>query len=152
MSLAVIYSTLSGNTLVVAQRMHTIVQRTHPEAELHDLLNLQPEDLAKFSHIILGASTYDDTEINPFGVMFFTNCQLTQPKPNWSDTKFTLFALGDSTYPVFCEAIEFMEREIPLYGGQIVGTRLRIDSYTGGIDDASLEQWVTEQLAALGLT
>lgn len=151
MSLAIIYSTLSGNTQVVAQRVHAMVQKTHPDAELLDLLNLQPEDLAKYSHIILGASTYDDTEINPFGVMFFTNCQLAQPKPDWSNTKFAIFALGDSTYPEFCEAIEFMEREIPIYGGQLVGTRLRIDSYTGGIDDTNLEAWVTQQLQALGV-
>ena len=65
---------------------------------------------------------------------------------NLSHVKIAIYGLGESFYPIFCNVVELMTKDLQDKHAQIVGESLKIDGFP---DDTNLEKvsvWVLKNV------
>lgn len=137
MKLAIVFATLSGNTLEFSRRLQAHLLAQAQEAPLLDLLNLKLSDFLAYDLVFLGSSTYDGG-LNPIAEVFFERVTETF---DLSSTKFALFSLGDSTYPDFAKSGEHIATRLAPHRAQILSPIQVIDGGVSPENEALLLRW-----------
>lgn len=143
MSILVTYASIGGNTMMVAQKIEEVLKQQGHETELVDMDQLTPEKLTEHEIVFIGSSTWDDG-YNAYSQDFFD--KLKDAEIDLSGTKFCIYGLGETFYPLFCITNDYMIRDLGAKKGQIVGKPLTVDGFP---DDAIMESvtaWVLEML------
>jgi sulfite reductase (NADPH) flavoprotein alpha-component len=97
----IIYGTETGNSKKIATQLLTNFKKNKIQAKSYDVAQYPLDKLAKEEFVILIFSTQGDGELPQNSVDFYENFK--NNIPNLEKTKFAVFALGDSSYPLFCE-------------------------------------------------
>lgn len=125
MTVAIAFASLSGNTLKVATHLQAFLQQQGYPVTLHDLLEIEADQLQQYSLVFLGSSTYGDGDMNPIAEMFFTAA--SQAKHDCHQTKFALISLGDSSYPQFAAGGKLVRDNLIKMHAQFIPSIFTID-------------------------
>lgn len=143
MSILVVYASMGGNTMMVAQKVEEVLKaNTQEDVDLVDIEELDPQRLAEYPIVFMGASAWGDEGYNDFSQIFFE--KFKDVPVNLKKTKFALFGLGETFYPVYCMAPEMMKEQLSTKGAKFIGKPLKIDGFP---DDKIMEDvtnWVLQ--------
>lgn len=140
MQIALSYATYSGGTTMVAEYItHLFTEKRHT-VTLLETENTTPEILMPNDLIILGSPSYGDEE-PPEAMKHFVD--ETTPK-TFSGKQFAIFGLGDKSFPMFCGAVDLLERFVHKQKGALIVPSLRIDGYFSNQNESELQmsEWI----------
>lgn len=168
MKIAVAFASLSGNTLQVATEISEYLQNLPPQQnlpaiekiDLLDLIDTQVAQLQAYELVFMGGSSYDEAGINPIAEMFFNTAEGAAgaaavgatkiAQTIFKQTKFAVFALGDSSYPEFATSGRVMAEKLVKLGGEIIEPILKLDGQPDAEMLVGVKQWVDGVLGELG--
>ncbi len=102
MKITVLYGTETGNCKGVADKVAKKGAKNGVEVEVIDLATYTVEELAAVRNpVLVVISTWDDGAPPPKCVPFCT--ALSESSEALSSLEYTVLALGDQEYPLFCE-------------------------------------------------
>jgi sulfite reductase (NADPH) flavoprotein alpha-component len=142
-SLHVIFGSRTGNSEAAARLAHNYAAHLGINSHLHDMRTI---DLARFcmmKNILLAVSTHGEGD-PPAVVEKFYDFILSADAPSLKGTRFSILALGDSSYKDFCKTgYDFRERFLDL-GSEEISPLVACD-----IDyEENAMDWVREAVAA----
>lgn len=147
MKIAVSFSTLSGNTAVVAQRLFDYLNENGHNVDLLDHVNTNPDQLKQYDLVFFGSSTYGDGDLNPITEFFFS--QADQQTHNCNNTHFAFFSLGDSSYPNFSTSGTLSSEKINSMNGAILEPIKQIDGTPNAEIFQEIQQWSDKIISQL---
>ncbi len=101
-TLSIWYGSETGNGRGVAQRLADAARQAGHSVDLASLAEIQPRRIAKVSHLILVVSTHGDGD-PPADAKALHQLLHSERAPRLEELQYTIFALGDSSYPDFCQ-------------------------------------------------
>jgi sulfite reductase (NADPH) flavoprotein alpha-component len=145
-TLTVVYGTETGNSRDLAKALAAAATERGLAPKLSDLSDYKVRQLKDEQDIVFIVSTYGEGDPPQPSVGFFEF--LEGPRaPRLGGTRFSVLALGDSTYEKYCEAGKRIDRRMEELGAARLSPRLDCD-----IDyEEAAEGWssaLIEQLAA----
>ncbi|MFC4994032.1 assimilatory sulfite reductase (NADPH) flavoprotein subunit [Rubritalea tangerina] len=142
--LTILYGTESGNSESLADKTVKEAKKKGFKAVMKNLADISVKDIAKFEHIGLIVSTWGDGEppeaIESFHKEFMT------AGVNLKGVKFSVCALGDTSYDKFCQTGKDFDVQLEKLGAERVAERVDCD-----VDfDEAYATWKDALFAALG--
>lgn len=98
----ILYGTETGNAKKVATGLLTSFKKSKIKAKIADVFGYDIKKLAKEELVLFVISTQGEGELPQNAKAFYEKLQAS--KENLSHLKYAVLALGDSSYPLFCEA------------------------------------------------
>ncbi|WP_338791360.1 flavodoxin domain-containing protein [Bernardetia sp. MNP-M8] len=98
----ILYGTETGNAKKVATGLLTSFKKSKIKAKVADVFGYDIKKLAKEDFVLFVISTQGEGELPQNAKAFYD--KLNSSKENFSHLNYAVFALGDSSYPLFCEA------------------------------------------------
>ena len=103
----ILYGTETGNAKKVATGLLTSFKKAKIKAKVAVVFEYDVKKLAKEDLVLFIISTQGEGELPQNAKAFYD--KLNSSKENLSHLKYAVFALGDSSYPLFCEAGNLIE-------------------------------------------
>ncbi|MEP6846460.1 MAG: flavodoxin domain-containing protein [Panacibacter sp.] len=141
----VAYGTETGNSKKVAIDFSNRLKKLGVQAKIKSLDQYRINDLAKESHMILVISTQGDGEPPAAAKKFYD--YIHQNEIALSQLKFAVLALGDSAYPLFCQAGEDVDKRLHQLGGRRIVALKKCDTDFEAEANSWIEELITEALA-----
>lgn len=110
------YGTETGNSKKLATALATIVKKKGLQVKLADLSQYKPKDLAKEEFFFVVISTQGEGEPPALAKKFYD--YIYENEINLSGLKYGVLALGDSSYPLFCQTGEDVDSRFEILGAQ----------------------------------
>lgn len=143
-NLTVAYGTESGNSEELAARTVKAAKGKGIKAVLKNLADLNPADLAKSENLAVIISTWGDGE-PPEAVESFYNA-FVKESPDMKGLRFSICALGDTSYEKYCEIGKVFDERLEKLGGERITSREDCD-----VDfEEAYAVWLDRFLAELG--
>ncbi len=105
----ILYVSETGNSKKIAGDLALKIKLAGGKPKLKAMEQYRFADLVKEKNLVLITSTHGEGEIPENGKSFYN--YLIAEKPNLSGLKYSILALGDSNYPLFCEAGKIFDVE-----------------------------------------
>jgi sulfite reductase (NADPH) flavoprotein alpha-component len=141
--LVVLYGTESGNSEVLADRAVKAAKKRGFQAVMKNMAETSPAELEKFQNLLVVVSTWGDGEPPETAVSFYKDFMATE-KP-LKNLKFSVCALGDTSYEKFCQTGKDIDQKLELLGGDRISARQDCD-----VDyEESYAVWLENSLTAL---
>lgn len=125
MRITISYATYSGGTTMAAQYIADLLNQKGHQATLLETESTTPEQLLQNDLIILSSPSYGDEE-PPEAMKHFI--KEINPKV-FSGKQFAIFGLGDTSFPMFCGAVDLLEKFVQEQEARLIAPSLRIDGY-----------------------
>jgi sulfite reductase (NADPH) flavoprotein alpha-component len=140
----VIYGSQTGTAEGLAKKLVKTLKKGNFEAEMHDMASYDRSRLATEKNLLVITSTYGDGE-PPDTAAEMHAWLMSDAAPQLPGVSYSVLALGDSSYPDYCQCgIEFDTRLATL-GAARIFSRVDVD-----VDpDAPYEEWSAGVLAVL---
>ena len=141
--LTVLYGTESGNSEVLADRAVKAAKKSGFQAVMKNMSDISPADLAKVSNLLVIVSTWGDGDAPETAVAFHK--EFMASNLDLSKTRFSVCALGDTSYEQFCKIGKDFDARLEQFGGTRIADRVDCD-----LDyEEPFAGWLTASLAAL---
>lgn len=142
--LTILYGSQTGNGEGVAKALQARVESAGLAAELHSLADFTVKQLNKTTHVALVISTHGEGEAPDDAELFYE--QLFSPKaPKLADLQYSVLALGDSSYELFCHTGKEIDERLTALGAKRLLPRVDCD-----VDYTTLaQQWQQDLLPVL---
>ncbi len=141
--LTVLYGTESGNSESLADRSVKEAKKRGFQAVMKNMADITTADLAKFSNVLVIVSTWGDGEPPETATSFFN--ELIASKTALKGMRFSVCALGDTSYEKFCQTGKDIDLHLETLGAERVFARQDCD-----IDyEENYVSWLTGSLVAL---
>jgi flavodoxin I len=130
MKIAIVYSSKTGNTEELAQRIFHLFLKKNVMASLFRIEQFRVRDLSQFAAIVIGTYTWGNGEI-PQEMMELYRAFETQ------DVKKVLTGVigtGDSGYPMFCGAVDIFKNMLYVQTILIVTLKIEVTLQMKDID------------------
>lgn len=101
-NLTFLYVTETGNSKFLANELAKRVKALGANVKIKSSDQYRLDDLAKETNIVFLVSTHGDGEMPASGKKFFDH--ISNENADFSKMNFGVIALGDSSYPLFCQA------------------------------------------------
>ncbi|KAF0285765.1 hypothetical protein BA899_00875 [Spiribacter sp. SSL99] len=137
-SLTIWYGTETGNAQGVAERLKQQAEARGIDVEMSDLATVNPRQIRKKELLALVLSTHGDGE-PPETAEGFHRYLHADNAPRLDDLEYSVLALGDSSYPDFCEAGKNIDERLQALGASPLGPRIDCDVEF----DAEEAQWAS---------
>jgi sulfite reductase (NADPH) flavoprotein alpha-component len=142
--LTVLYASQTGNAEALGKKLLKELKKGNFLPTLHDIAAYDRSKLAEEQHLLLITSTYGDGE-PPDSATSFHQWLHSDAAPSLAGVKFSVLALGDRTYPDFCQCgIEF-DRRLEALGAERLHARVDCDVEF----DAEYKSWSQAIIALL---
>lgn len=143
-SLTILFSSQTGNAKGVAQQLAEIAKAEGINVNLTNVSDYKVKSLKSETHLLIVTSTNGEGE-PPDDAIEFHEFLNSKKAPKLPDLRYSVLALGDSSYEFFCQTgKDFDERLKALGASQIA---LRVDCDVDYDDEA--QAWSTTIIAAL---
>lgn len=119
--LTVLYGTESGNCEALADQVVKAAKKKGVKASMKNLADLKPEDLSGFEQMAVIISTWGDGE-PPEAVEGFYEAFL-KAEPDLKGTRFSVCALGDTSYEQYCETGKVFDSRLEALGSERMTAR-----------------------------
>jgi len=141
--LTVLYGTESGNSESLADRAVKEAKKRGFQAVMKNMADISTADLAKVSNLLVIVSTWGDGDPPETATTFFKEFITSQTA--LTDTRYSVCALGDTSYEKFCQTGKDIDAHLETLGAQRVLARQDCD-----IDyEEGYVSWLTGSLSAL---
>jgi sulfite reductase (NADPH) flavoprotein alpha-component len=141
--LTVLYGTESGNSETLADRAVKEAKKRGFAATMRNMADISPADLAKLPNLLVIISTWGDGEPPETATTFYKDFMSTEVK--LSSTRFSVCALGDTSYEKFCQTGKDIDERLAVLGAFRVADREDCDVH---YEDA-FNSWLERSLTAL---
>ena len=136
MSRAIIaYGSTTGNTELLAGYIAQGLHEMRVDVTVLSVAELDVEDLLDYDLIFLGSSTWGEGELQEDMIGFYEDMEglLLQGK------KAAAFGPGDSSYDMFCEAVNLLEDRLRQCGAKVISQPLKVDGDVIAAEEAAKE-------------
>ncbi|MEI6326561.1 MAG: flavodoxin family protein [Candidatus Roizmanbacteria bacterium] len=144
MNILVLYGTLTGNTMLMAEHLSAYIQSLGHSVTLIDQSQGDIQKMKAFDLLILGASTWGDGDPNPTTDSFITI--LRDTTEDLSDIKYAIFGLGDRNYDHFCGVVDKLESILQSKNAKEVFESLRLDGFPDEEMEKTIDIWINTVL------
>lgn len=142
----VLYGTESGNSEKLADRTAKEAKKKGIAATVKNMSDLKPSELAKHQNLMVVVSTWGDGEPPDTATGFYKEFMAMEQK--LPDLKFSVCALGDTSYEKFCQTGKDIDAKLEALGAKRVAARVDCDvDYEDAFTD-----WLTATLGAFAPT
>jgi sulfite reductase (NADPH) flavoprotein alpha-component len=141
--LLILYGTRSGNSLKVAKNTLAIAESKGLVARLASLNEYDPKSIKKESTVFIVISTDGEGE-PPLAAEEFYNYLMSKKITGLKNLKYSVLALGDSTYQHFCKIGRDIDERLLNLGAFQIHKRVDCDSDF----EVSSEEWANEAVIA----
>ncbi len=140
-----IYGSTTGNTEALSKAVEKGLKTSGLDVSVKEVTDINPGELQDYELIILGCSTWGDGELQDDFISF----EEELGKIKLEGKKAAVFGPGDSSYPLFCEAVDILEKRLKECGATIIIDSLKIDG-DGELHLKEAETWGEKAGQALG--
>jgi sulfite reductase (NADPH) flavoprotein alpha-component len=141
--LTVLYGTESGNSETLADRAVKEAKKRGFAATMRNMADVSPADLAKAESLLVIVSTWGDGEPPESAAAFFKDFMSAEVK--LSSTRFSVCALGDTSYEKFCQTGKDIDARLAVLGATRVADRQDCDVHY----EEDFSKWLDRSLTAL---
>lgn len=142
--LTILYATESGNAEALAGKAQSLARRQGLRASLLDMADATPADLAEVRNLLVIASTWGEGD-PPQRAAAFCGALLAEGAPRLEKLRYSVLALGDSSYANFCETGRRLDERLAALGAERAAALVECD-----LDFAApAKAWTEAALAAL---
>lgn len=142
--LTIAYGTETGNSKRLATDFASRAKKKGIQSKLVSLEQYRLNDLPKEEYFLAVISTQGDGEPPEAARKFYDH--IHQGAPRLDRLKYSVLALGDTAYPLFCKAGEDVDQQLEKMGGQRIRTIQKCDTDY----EVPAGQWFDEVLRELG--
>ena len=138
----VLYASQTGNGRRVAERLHRQLESQGLAARLVNVADYKARELPNERLLYLVASTHGDGD-PPDDARAFIEFLNARKAPRLESLSYSVLALGDSSYPKFCETGRAIDERLAALGAQRIAVRSDCD-----VDfQASADAWSQQAIA-----
>ncbi|SIS45026.1 flavodoxin [Salimicrobium flavidum] len=116
------FASMSGNTEDIADLLKSHLTKYH-EVTIEEIEDISPSDLSDYDAVLLGSYTWNDGDL-PYEVEDFYE-ELEEVELNGVPA--SVFGSGDRMYPMFCEAVHTLEKQLKESGAVLVSEGLTVE-------------------------
>ncbi len=143
-TLTILYASQTGNAKGVAQQLSDSASAAGINVTLKNVADFKAKSLKSETHILIVASTNGEGE-PPDDAIAFHEFLHSKKAPKLADLRYSVLALGDSSYEFFCQTGKDFDERLQALGAQQVAPR--VDCDVDYDDDASA--WTTQIVETL---
>lgn len=115
LKLTVLYGTETGNCRGVAEKVAKKGAKNGVEVDVHDLAEYTLDELKAVENpVLIVISTWDDGMPPPKAAPFCNS--LMTSEESFSNLRYTVLALGDQEYPLYCECGKQVDAQLAALG------------------------------------
>ncbi|MDP0491439.1 MAG: assimilatory sulfite reductase (NADPH) flavoprotein subunit [Verrucomicrobiota bacterium JB023] len=141
--LTVLYGTESGNSEELAAQTVKLAKKKGFKPSMKNMADCVPADLAQVDNLLVVVSTWGEGDPPEAAEPFYK--ALMAESVDYSKVKFSVCALGDTSYERFCETGKQVDARLAALGGNRVEDRVDCD-----VDyEEAFNGWVERALTAL---
>jgi sulfite reductase (NADPH) flavoprotein alpha-component len=139
----IVYGTETGNSKKLASQLQALLKKNKIQSKVVDAFQYPIDKIDKEDFLIVIMSTQGEGDPPQNAIKFYDN--LSNSSADLSKTKFSVFGLGDSSYPLFCKAGEVIDQQLERLGAKRVVQLQKAD-----VDFTQIaENWFNEVLKTL---
>lgn len=141
--LHVICGSRTGNSLAAGMLAHEYAIHLGIKSEIHDMKTIEPNKLKHIKNMLIAVSTHGEGD-PPAVVEDFYNFLHSANAPSMKGTRFSVLALGDSSYKDFCKTGHDFRKRLLELGSKEISPLVECD-----IDyEENAMKWVREAVAS----
>jgi sulfite reductase (NADPH) flavoprotein alpha-component len=141
--LHVICGSRTGNSLAAGRLAHEYAIHLGIKSQLHDMKTIDPGQIAHIKNMLIAVSTHGEGD-PPAVVEDFYNFMHSADAPSMKGTRFSVLALGDSSYHDYCKTGHDFRKRLLELGSEEISPLMECD-----IDyEENALNWVREAVAS----
>jgi sulfite reductase (NADPH) flavoprotein alpha-component len=142
--LAILWGSQTGTAEAFAKQLAKKAKAAGFSPSIHDMSSVEPATLAEMKSVAILTSTYGDGE-PPDNAAALHSAIMAAEGNILEGVQFSVFALGDSNYPAFCQCGKDFDTKLESLGAKRVAPRVDGD----GDFDAPFASWSESLLGSL---
>ncbi|MGO3886057.1 MAG: flavodoxin domain-containing protein, partial [Mycetocola sp.] len=143
LTLSILVGTQTGNSEELAEDLAGAARAQGLAASVLSLDGVTADTLATMENILVVTSTYGEGEM-PDNAELFWDSFSAEGAPRLESARFSVLALGDSSYDGYCQAGKLIDTRFEQLGATRIVPRVDVD--VDGEDDAAT--WITDVVVA----
>jgi len=124
--LTILYASQTGNCRSLAQQYYQKCQSLSINCQLHSLADYKPRNITKEEYVAIIVSTHGEGDA-PDDAEIFHEYLFSNKTPQLKSLKYSVLALGDSSYEKFCQTGIDIDLQLKKLGAQSVIDRIDCD-------------------------
>jgi len=141
--LHVICGSRTGNSMAAGRLAHEYTTHLGIKCQLHDMKNIDPNQIAHIKNMLIAVSTHGEGD-PPAVVEDFYNFMHSAEAPSMKGTRFSVLALGDSSYKDYCKTGHDFRKRLLELGSEEISPLVECD-----IDyEENAMNWVREAVVS----
>ncbi len=140
-NILILYGTETGNAKALGEDAEIMASKMGFEAKLEDMEYFEAGDISDYERLLIICSTWGDGE-QPYSAQDLYDSVSSLSGEALKGVNFSVLALGDTSYELFCESGKEWDKVIEEKGGTRVKDRVDLDTdYDDYADD-----WIMDTL------
>jgi flavodoxin I len=140
----VVYASMTGNTEEMAEAIVEGAKEAGAEVVSKEAFDASAEELNDYDGIIIGAYTWGDGELPDEFLDFYE----AMDSLDLSGKKAAVFGSGDTSYPIYCAAVDIIESKLKELGAEIAGECIKFE-YNPSEEEKEQGRSLGRQIAGL---
>ncbi|GAA0137176.1 assimilatory sulfite reductase (NADPH) flavoprotein subunit [Paenibacillus sp. YSY-4.3] len=141
----VLYGSQTGNSHNLAGKLSKKLEEQSFQVTLASMSDFKPNTLKKIENLFIVVSTHGEGEPPDSAIAFYEFLH-SKRAPKLEGLRYSVLALGDTSYEFFCQTGKDFDKRLEELGGERISPRVDCD-----VDfDESATEWIGNVLEALG--
>lgn len=140
----VVYASMTGNTEEMAEAIAAGAAEAGAEVVSKDAFDASAAELLEYDGIIIGAYTWGDGELPDEFIDFYEEMEGL----DLTGKKAAVFGSGDTSYPIYCGAVDTIEEKLKELGADIAAESIKFE-YNPSNEELEAGKSVGRQIAGL---
>ena len=125
-----VYASMTGNTEEMANLVEKGLLEVGATVEKKDVVDVDASAIEEYQNILLGAYTWGEGALPDEFLDLYDDLEAM----DLSEKTFAVFGTGDTSYSVYCGAVDLLEDVIKDKGGKLALEGLKVENWPEGND------------------